>query len=142
RRLFAWAHAEQDENQVTILAPITHDLLTGLVPGIGDVNFNRDYTERTGPSRVPPAANALDFRFTFLYPVDVPYWDAPRGSPERIFMFVDTRFSAVLGIIFGQKADWSDLAMTFILAVSIVFLMVEMASLYAGVKLTRTITGA
>src|SRR5215475_12166121 len=34
QRLFAWAHAEQGGNEVTILAPITHGLLTSLVPGI------------------------------------------------------------------------------------------------------------
>ena len=65
-----------------------------------------------------------------------------RGGAQRDYLLVDTRFSAVLGIVFGQKADWSDLALTFILALITVFLLVEIASLYAGVKLTRTITGA
>ena len=54
---------------------------------------------------------------------------------------MDTRYSAVLGIVFGQKADWSDVAMTFLLTLVGVFLMVEMVSLWAGVKLTRAITG-
>jgi len=48
----------------------------------------------------------------------------------------------VLGIVFGQKADWSELAMTALVALVGVFLIVEMASLWAGIKLTRTITGA
>src|ERR1039457_1410745 len=37
--LYAWAHAEQGGNEVTILAPITSELLSGLVPGIGDITF-------------------------------------------------------------------------------------------------------
>ncbi|MBS1859216.1 MAG: SpoIIE family protein phosphatase [Acidobacteria bacterium] len=140
-KLYGWAHSEQGKNEVTIIAPITPDLLDDLRPGIGDVNF-KDFTPRAVRSHVPPQANALDFRFTFLYPVDVPYWDEPEKGARRNYLLVDTRFSAVLAIIFGQKADWSDLALTFVMALITVFLLVEVASLYAGVKLTRTITGA
>jgi sigma-B regulation protein RsbU (phosphoserine phosphatase) len=140
-QLYGWAHSEQGKNEVTIVAPITPELLDDLRPGIGDVNFN-DLTPRATRSHVPPRANALDLGFTFLYPVDVPYWDSPDKGVRRNYLLVDTRFSAVLGIIFGQKADWSDYALTFITTLIAVFLLVEIASLYAGVKLTRTITGA
>jgi sigma-B regulation protein RsbU (phosphoserine phosphatase) len=140
-RLFAWAHAEQNGNEVTIVAPITADLLVKLVPGIGNIAF-KDYVPRSTQSHVSAAANALDFRITTFYPVDVPYWDAPEKPMERAYMVLDTRFSSVLGIIFGQKADWSDVWTTFIISVIIVFLLVEIASLYAGVKVTRSITGA
>src|SRR5215813_3996770 len=141
-RLFAWAHAEQNANEVTILAPITHEVLATLVPGIGDVNFNRGYTTRPAQRSVPPAANALDFPLTFLAPVDVPFWEAPNRPLERIYLLVDTRFSAVLGVIFGQKADWSDALLTLLLTVIVIFFLVEIAALYAGVKVTRSITGA
>src|SRR5947209_17618657 len=57
-------------------------------------------------------------------------------------MVVETRVSAVLGIVFGQKEEWSERILTFLAAASILLLLVEMASLWAGVKLTRTITGA
>ncbi len=140
-KLYGWAHSEQGANEVTIVAPITPELLDDLRPGIGDVNF-KDFTPRAARSHVPERTNALDFRFTFLYPVDVPYWDSPEKGVSRNYLLVDTRFSSVLGIIFGQKADWSDLALTFVMALITVFLLVEIASLYAGVKLTRTITGA
>src|SRR5205807_8209288 len=117
------------------------DLLVKLVPGIGNIGF-KDYVTRSTESHVSAPANALDFRITMLYPVDVPYWDAPEKPMERAYMVLDTRFSSVLGIVFGQKADWSDIWMTFIISVMIVFLLVEIASLYAGVKVTRSITGA
>jgi phosphoserine phosphatase RsbU/P len=141
-RLFAWAHAEQNANEVTILAPITHEVLSTLVPGIGDVNFHGGYTTRPTQSSIPDAANAVDFRLTFLAPVDVPFWEAPTRSMERIYLVVDTRFSAVLAVIFGQKADWSDALLTGLVAVIVVFFLVEIAALYAGIKVTRTITGA
>ena len=139
--LYAWAHSEQNGNEVTILAPITAELLSGLVPGIGDVTFP-PYTRRSAKSHVPPAMNMLDIGVSFLYPQFVPAWENPQGQPQRLYFVVDTRYSAVLGIVFGQKADWSELAMTFLLTLIGVFLLVEMVSLWAGVKLTRAITGA
>ena len=72
----------------------------------------------------------------------MPSWEHPQGPLQKLIFVVDTRYSAVLGIVFGQKADWSELAMTFLLTLIVVFLLVEMVSLWAGVKLTRTITGA
>src|ERR1035437_6357960 len=140
-RLFAWAHSEQGGNEVTILAPITAELLSGLVPGIGDITFP-GYTQRAAKSHVPAAANGLDFGVSFLYPMFVPSWENPTAPPRQLYFMVDTRYSAVLGIVFGQKADWSELAMTALVALVGVFLIVEMASLWAGIKLTRTITGA
>jgi phosphoserine phosphatase RsbU/P len=140
-RLYAWAHSEQGGNEVTILAPITAELLSGLVKEIGDITFP-GYTERSDKSHVPAAVNTLDFGVSFLYPMFVPSWENPQAPPQKLYFVVDTRYSAVLGIVFGQKADWSDVAMTFLLTLVGVFLMVEMVSLWAGVKLTRAITGA
>ena len=140
-RLFAWAHSEQGGNEVTILAPITSELLATLVPGIGDVTFP-GYTQRPSKSNVPPAMNGLDIPVSFLYPVFVPSWENPQGQLQKLYFVVDTRYSAVLGIVFGQKADWSELAMTFLMTLISVFLLVEMVSLWAGIKLTRAITGA
>jgi sigma-B regulation protein RsbU (phosphoserine phosphatase) len=139
--LYAWAHAEQSGNEVTILAPITSELLASLVPGIGNIGVLGKVLP-SAKSHVPPAVNALDFGVTLPYPVFVPSWENPHGEPQKLYLVVDTRYSAVLGIVFGQKADWSDVAMTSLLVLVGVFLMVEMVSLWAGVKLTRAITGA
>ena len=139
--LYAWAHSEQGGNEVTILAPITAELLSDLVPGIGDITFP-GYTQRPGKSHVPPKVNSLDIGVSFPYPVFVPSWENPQAPPQRLYIVVDTRYSAVLGIVFGQKADWSEVAMTFLMTLTFIFLLVEMASLWAGVKLTRAITGA
>src|ERR1022692_1204179 len=139
--LYAWAHAEQGGNEVTILAPITTEFLSGLVEGIGDITFP-GYTRRAAKSHVPPAMNGLDLGVSFLYPMFVPAWENPEAPLQKLIFVVDTRYSAVLGIVFGQKADWSDVAMTFLMTLVVVFLIVEMVSLWAGVKLTRAITGA
>ena len=139
--LYIWAHAEQGGNEVTIMAPITPALLASLVPGIGDITFPT-YTDRAAKSQVPAAVNSLDFSFSFLYPVFVPSWEDPQGTLQNVYFVVDTRYSAVLGIVFGQRANWSELAMTFLMTLTGVFFFVELVSLWAGVKLTRAITGA
>jgi sigma-B regulation protein RsbU (phosphoserine phosphatase) len=139
--LFAWAHSQQGGNEVTILAPITTEFLSGLVEGIGDIYFP-GYTQPATKSHVPPAMNGLDLGVSFPYPMFVPAWENPEAPLQKLFFVVDTRYSAVLGIVFGQKADWSDVAMTFLMTLVVVFLLVEMVSLWAGVKLTRAITGA
>ena len=140
-RLYAWAHSEEKGNEVTILAPITNELLVSLVPGIGDVNFF-NYTTRAARSPVPAAVNALDLGVSFLYPVFVPSWENPQAAPKRLVFIVDTRYSAVLSIVFGEKDDWSDIMMSALLALLVVLFLVEGVSLWAGVKLTRNITGA
>src|ERR1022692_4834810 len=62
-RLYAWAHSEQGGNEVTILAPITPELLNTLVPGIGDIAFP-PYTQRPAKSHAPAAMNWLDLGVT------------------------------------------------------------------------------
>jgi phosphoserine phosphatase RsbU/P len=141
KQLCAWAHAGENGNEVTIVAPVTHELLTELVQGIGAVNV-MNLTVRSKGSRVPPAANALDFAVTFPYPIPVASWDSPQDGVKYEVLVVDTRLSTVLGIVFGQRGTWSELALTLLIVVSGLFLLVEMASLWAGVKLSRSITGA
>ncbi len=139
--LFAWAHAESGGNEVTILAPITAELLNSLIPGIGDVNFIGK-VDRTSRSHLPPPVNAIDLKVSFPYPVFVPSWESPNAPPQRLFFVVETRYSAVLGIVFGQKADWSELAMTLLFTLVGILFLVEAISLWTGIKVTRTITGA
>src|SRR5262249_43832674 len=118
KHLYAWAHSERNNNEITILAPVTHELLTSLVPGLGDVSFIvPDYTERRNQSAIPKPVNALDIHVRWLYPVYVPAWESPQGRPKRLFLAVDTRYSTVLGIVFGQTGDWSDVWMTGFLVV-------------------------
>jgi sigma-B regulation protein RsbU (phosphoserine phosphatase) len=141
RRLYVWAHTHGDDgDEVTVLAPITHDVLADLVPGLGDIN----YTPLMGhirTSHVPAPTNSFDFQLSGVYPVQIPSWNSPRSQYD-LLLLVDTRLSAVLGIVFGQKMDWSQIALTILLAVSILFLIIEILSLLFGIQLSRTITGA
>jgi sigma-B regulation protein RsbU (phosphoserine phosphatase) len=140
RHLYAWSHAERNANEVTILAPVTHELLTNLVPGLGEVNFH-GFTSGSGESLLPAPINVFDLHVRWLYPVYVPAWESPSSAPQQLRLEVDTRYSAVLAIVF-EKSDWSEIWLTGFGALVGIFLLVEIASLWAGIKLTRTITGA
>jgi sigma-B regulation protein RsbU (phosphoserine phosphatase) len=140
RQLYAWAHSERNGNEVTILAPVTPELLNNLVRGLGGIFIG---TVGRPPESAPPRpVSMFDLHVRWLYPMYVPAWESPNAAPQRLFLSVDTRYSAVLGIVFGQTGDWSDVWMTGFIVLVGVFLIVEMASLYVGIKLTRSITGA
>ena len=146
--LYVWAFAAHEGNRAVALAPVTHELLAGLVPKLGDVN----YTPVMGhiqKSHVPLAANLFDFSVTgVVFPVTVPTWESPEDFYD-LYLTVDTRLSAVLAILFGQKNtgfdrkySWGDIALAAFLLVSILFLLLELISLVAGIQLSRSITGA
>lgn len=138
-RLYAWAYVETNREQVTVAAPVTHDVLAGLVPGLGDVNF---LPVMASPQRslIPPPRNAFDFQISGAIPMEVPYWESPKKT-EQLLLVVDTRLSAVLSLVF-QQGDWADKTLTLFIAVVALFLVVELVSLIAGIRLSRTITGA
>jgi sigma-B regulation protein RsbU (phosphoserine phosphatase) len=167
-RLYAWAHAVDHGNTITLLAPLTHGVLSDLVPRLGDVSFLSyafiygngrpadgassarvdetpvitDEHPTHARRRVPEAANAADIQVNWTSPVQVSPWTQPERTDERL-VYVMTRPSAVLGIVFGQSAlRWyQGVVLLFVLIVSL-FLIVELVSLVIGVSLTRTVTRA
>src|SRR3954451_14551711 len=145
-KLYALAHARMEREEVTVAAPVTHEVLAKLVPGLGDVNFIR----LTGapaqlmgkPTRalIPQPKSAFDFQLSGAMPMMVSHWEAP-GRQEELLLVVDTRISTVLGMVF-QRGDWTDKALAYFIAVSVLFMVMELLSLFAGIRLSRTITGA
>jgi sigma-B regulation protein RsbU (phosphoserine phosphatase) len=130
------------------VAPVTHELLASLVPNLGDVNYTpvMGHIQKT---HVPPPSNLFDFGITgWVFPVTVPTWESPEGYRE-LYLTVDTRLSGVLKILFGQKntgfnrnLSWGEVALAVFLLVAILFLLLELISLVAGIQLSRSITGA
>jgi sigma-B regulation protein RsbU (phosphoserine phosphatase) len=139
QRLYAWAHSVSDKKEVTILAPITADLLSKLVPDLGDVNVI-PLMAHPRESHIPPPRNLFDFSLSFVNPVNIPSWDSPEKQ-TRLLLLVNTRVSAVLGTVF-QRVDVAEFALWFFVVVAVLFLLVELVSLVAGVQLSRSITGA
>lgn len=139
---------------VTLLAPVTRELLAELSPGIGQVSVISFNSRVAGPAakspaaerksrkvtRLPDAVNRLDVALDGSMPIYPAYWDAPEKQ-DRWLLVVRTRPSIVLGKVFAQV----DLA-GFFLAIFVFFagmlLLVWIVSFIMGISLTRTITGA
>jgi sigma-B regulation protein RsbU (phosphoserine phosphatase) len=140
RRLYAWVHAVSGRNQLTLVAPISHELLSQLISTLGDVDLV-PYTRRTSESRLPPKQNALDFEVEFPYPMEIASWSSPKETKQGTLV-VDTRVFAVLATVFGDNLRWAESWLTVFVVVTIVFLLMELAALVAGFRLSHSITGA
>jgi sigma-B regulation protein RsbU (phosphoserine phosphatase) len=155
--LYSWAHARAGGEEATIMAPLSQDFLSKLLPGLGQVNF-RDFSEsggglRSAPSgtaaavRIPPKNNFLDMQVNWVSPVPVAFWNSPGSRNSRGLLLVHTRMSAVLSTVFGDNIALGDMAYgqvfwgAFLVIVSL-FLIVELVSLVIGVSISRTITSA
>ena len=139
--LYAWAHEVTNGNEVTILAPFDHELLAGLIPQLGDANLAAPFTKWGRENRVPRKVNALDFEVAGVVPLQVASWDSPQ-RPTDALLVVNSRVSAVLSMVFGQKPELGEGMLAFFVAVAILFLIVETISAVAGIQLSRSITGA
>ncbi|MGB7723581.1 MAG: SpoIIE family protein phosphatase [Bryobacteraceae bacterium] len=139
--LYAWAHEVANGNEVTILAPFTHQLLAGLIPRLGDVNLVASFTKWEREDRVPAKVNVLDFEVEGFVPIQVASWDSPQNSTDALLV-VNSRVSAVLSMLFGEKLELGEMMLDVFVAVAILFLIVEMVSLLAGIQLSRSMTGA
>src|ERR1700730_17249041 len=70
-----------------------------------------------------------------------PDWQSP-DTESKLLLLVNTRLSAVLGIVFGEKQEWGEEVLDLLITFAALFFLVEVVSLVAGVRLTQTITGA
>jgi len=164
RQLFAWAHVKDQEREVTLMAPLSPEILSGLVPLLGEVSYMTLAEDRHAPQKrgsrfvvggkamtpypgpvpdvLPPPVNRFDIPVDWFTLVPAAAWDQPQKMHNVVFS-IRTRFSAVFRIITGEQADFSDkFAGIVFSATAILFLVVELISLLIGVNLTRTITGA
>jgi len=163
--LYGWAHVYANPVHITFLAPLTHDFIAGLVPGLGDVSAvygeqpsgkAPGTTVALGPSRIqvsklrestrkdrlPPPVNRFDTDFTWVAPLAVAVWDAPPKADIGALL-VRWRTSSVLRTVFGKTVvDFGTGWFLVFVVVANLFLIVEFISLVIGVSLTRTITGA
>jgi len=161
-RFYMWAHVVPttgEVREVTILVPLTSDILANLEPRLSRVTIGPapgglSLTGREDPyvpaaknAQVPKAANWLDFQVNGGYPLQISSWDSPDEDKQAAaLLVVNSRISAVLGIVFeqrpGQKFQLGDMLQAFFISVAALFLFVEVASLWTGIRLSHSMTGA
>jgi phosphoserine phosphatase RsbU/P len=91
KRAYAWLHERNRGNEITLVAPLTHDLLSRLVPGLGDVDLI-PYTKPSAESHLPPKQNPFDMEVSFPYPVQLESWGSPQSSEDGILPWPPTAF--------------------------------------------------
>lgn len=152
---YLWAHIRSDNGEVTAMAPLTSTYLSSLIPSLGPVSLGERSETRSGGLRIrkrkgPPADPAqvmvpnpihrFDIQLTGFRTIPVAVWDG--NSPVRNdFLMIQTRFLAVLRIIFSSKQDWDQNSILLVLiSLGSLFLVFEIIAMIIGVTLTRTIT--
>jgi len=152
--LYLWARAIAGDTEVTLLAPLTRDFLAGLAPGIGEVvivdlgdqpvamRVHNAPSSGGAPRRsgLAPPRHRLDPAVTWGVSLPVAVWE----SPQRVaggLLAVRFRVSTVYDVVSRPQTQGANL-LYWLYLIAGAFLAVEIVSLYIGVSITRTITGA
>lgn len=157
--LYAWARATTADLEVTILAPLDQGFFSSLAPGIGEVTIlpgidsaagqaidsppmrpHESLASRQKPAGIPPPRNRFDIVLPWGVNIPVSMWQSP-PKPAGGLLSVRSRMSAVLDVISRPEAQGGILRDA-LYVVGVIFLLVELISLYIGISLTRTITTA
>jgi sigma-B regulation protein RsbU (phosphoserine phosphatase) len=152
---------------VSVVVPVTPELIETLAPELGPIQFNvlrpesgnikseipivintQQYASvqqiGTRARPVPRAVNPFDKLITGIVGLDVLDLDQKQGQAgsARVFASFSTRPSLLNRRLFSPLGDLGGAAATALLVVGAVFLFIEIGSLVTGIILTRTITTA
>lgn len=90
---------------------------------------------------LPPPARALDPQVSFGTSISVVNWETgDRLNP--VLISVQTRVSKLYQRLFNSLGDIAPAIEWFLLVVAIIFALIEIAAIFIGTRLTRTVTGA
>jgi sigma-B regulation protein RsbU (phosphoserine phosphatase) len=155
-RYFLMALAREGNTQTLMMAPLGHRILEALVPGIGTLSISRlpddsavtdakslsAADSSTGlAGSLPPAYNILDSGFEWVNPLDFYHWKRP-DKPQQAYLYITTRTSAVLSVVFAEKAIAAEVSMVGFITVIVLLAIVELVSAIIGMSMTNAITGA
>ncbi len=154
---FAWSFANQDGVKYLAMTPLTRHVLSWMVPGLGDVYFFQPATlasssgteqqfapagRESAATVLAPPVNRFDINLYWFALTPAANWN-DASQINRTILAVHTRPSALMGVLLSERADELQGLLPIVFSsVAIAFLIVELISLFVGVSLTRTITGA
>jgi len=167
---YAWAHYIDDKGEITALAPLSDEIIADLVPHLGvialvepegpgerpiisgDVDTNSKNPDFTfsmhsdssnvhHASRMPAPANRLDVPVFFASTRPHVHLAKP-GQTHPGAIWVTSRPSAVWSSLFSGSEILRGFLFDALVAIAILFLIVELVALVIGVSLSRRITRA
>lgn len=150
-RFYAWSHRKTKTGDVTITAPLTGEVLAGLVPSLGGVTIFEESLARApkfvARGSLPKPVNRFDAEVLINTGLPAAAWERPGSEPEKEKakpqIVIRSRISSVLSAVFNRTTDPTQEAFqAAIVIVSIIFLIVEIIAMMIGLSMTRTITGA
>jgi sigma-B regulation protein RsbU (phosphoserine phosphatase) len=114
---------------------------------LGDIRYGLVKPIRAADRALPAAAHWFDFEVNGVPKLDVYCVDSPPcgGVPNgkgALFGSVITRTASLNLRLFSEPGEVGDLFLRSLYALAILFLLIEVAALVLGIRLTRTITGA
>jgi phosphoserine phosphatase RsbU/P len=154
---FVWAHIRRQDGEVTAMAPLNSTYLSSLIPSLGPVSLGSRTESQSGTFRIrkrksttpspaevkiPDAINNFDIQLAGFRTIPIAVWDNSNSS-RNDYLMINTRFLAVLKIIFSSKQDWDqNFVLLLLISLGSLFLVFEIIALIVGVTLTRTITAS
>jgi sigma-B regulation protein RsbU (phosphoserine phosphatase) len=144
-KYYAMALAEHAGTRALLMAPLGSQVLSNLVPGIGQINISR-VTGRAIElgvvgGTVPDSYNVLDREVWWSNSLDAAQWLQP-NSPEPTEIVVRTRPSLLLEAVFSASVDSAQASLNIFVGISIMLALVELGAAAIGFSMTGTITGA
>jgi phosphoserine phosphatase RsbU/P len=165
----AWAHIAAEPQRITLIAPLSDEIISNLVPHLGIIALvepgdgkrgekrpvaiagnvkittagtpdDEDLTFETPKSnRLPPPVNRLDV--PVAWPSTRPHYhlDRPNETHSGV-LWVQSRPSAIFRSFFSGSELLRGVLFDVLVAVAILFLFVELVALVIGVSLSRRIT--
>jgi sigma-B regulation protein RsbU (phosphoserine phosphatase) len=152
---FIWAHIRSKDGEVTAMAPLTNEYLSGLVPGLGPVSLvgsieevpakglrlrGKKTSDPVREATVPNPINAVDLQLNWFSLIPLDDWSKPEQRFNAVLR-VQTRIFSVFRVIFSNRADWDqNFGLNPLSILTVLFIIFELIALIIGVSLTRTIT--
>lgn len=164
-RFYAWGRASNPPEQITAIAPLSATTVETLVPHLGAIALVESPDGAHGPpasvgaltvaqdsatsspdlkfagrSYVPPPVSRFDIPISWF--ATLPHYRLK--SPNKVFegaLWVYSRPSAVFRTFFSRSEVLRSVLFDAVVAIAILFLLVELVAVFIGVSLARRITG-
>ena len=139
-RSVAAANGKKGRVTVILSKPFDSPVLRELAGDFGEVSFFDGDIPKYSVGAFPEPRGTLDFKTG--YPADISAVSWPDGAVVRTRISVATRYSKVYGYLFPLTLGGQASAIAFLLfLLAIVLALFELAALFIGTRLTRSVTG-
>jgi sigma-B regulation protein RsbU (phosphoserine phosphatase) len=90
----------------------------------------------------PEPTNFMDREIPFVTPLEAVDWNSGATEKRSSLLRVRTRPSKLYGHLFAALGEFAGLVVDALIAVGIIFAVIELIALIIGTRMTRTVTGA